>query len=79
MQTLVELPPTASSQVASRNSTASCRYLLGNLWLLVQTRPSGPGAKRRTGFSLSQSCFSLSPSCSVQDVRHGRQASQEDP
>ena len=75
MQTLVELPPTASpaggfTQIhgillhanprhpASRKSTASCRDLLGNLRLLVQTRPSGPGAESRTGFSLSQSCFS---------------------
>jgi hypothetical protein len=35
MQTLVELPPTASPQVASRKSTASCSFFLGNLRLLV--------------------------------------------
>ncbi|MEI8228209.1 MAG: hypothetical protein WCH77_08095, partial [Planctomycetota bacterium] len=58
MQTLVELQPTDSPAggftqihgiLPSRKSTASCRDLLGNLRLLVQTRPSGPGAKRRTG------------------------------
>jgi hypothetical protein len=35
MQTLVELPPTASPQVASRKSAASCSFFLGNLRLLV--------------------------------------------
>ncbi|MEI8229194.1 MAG: hypothetical protein WCH77_13165, partial [Planctomycetota bacterium] len=45
MQTLVELPPTASPQVASRTSTASCSFFLGNLRLLVQNRQRyGEGA-----------------------------------
>ncbi|MEI7781823.1 MAG: hypothetical protein WCJ18_07845 [Planctomycetota bacterium] len=53
MQTLVELQPTASSQAASRKTRAFCSFFLGNLRLLVQTRPSGPGAEGGTGFGLS--------------------------
>jgi len=86
MQTLVELPPTASpaggfTQIHGillhanpRHPAVICLATSG-YWC----KPGPPGlAESWTGFSLSQSCFSLSQSCSAQDVRHGRQASQED-